>query len=100
MIIVSHHARHRTKERCGIKSKGILRLANIAFEHGITHSETSGLLNGYMSGLFFYNCQANNVRLYGDRAYIFCNEVLVTVLAIPHKYIPLVQKLMKRRENL
>lgn len=97
MITITTHAKRRAKERCGIKSKGVERLANIAFERGITHDETAGMLNSYMSSLYFYNYQANNIRLYGDKCYVFCNEVLVTVLAIPHRYIPIVQKLMNRR---
>lgn len=33
--------------------------------------------------LVFRNENANNIRLYGDKAYIFCGETLVTVIQIP-----------------
>lgn len=99
MITITNHAKHRAKERCGIKSKGVERLANIAFEKGITHAETTGSLNGYITSLYYYNGQANNIRLYGDKIYIFCNEVLVTVLDTPHRYRNIVQKLMNRRTS-
>lgn len=33
--------------------------------------------------LYFKNKNANNIRLYGDKAYIFCDKVLVTVIQIP-----------------
>lgn len=32
----------------------------------------------------FKNCNANNIRLHGDNAYIFCGETLVTVILIPN----------------
>lgn len=36
-----------------------------------------------MTRLYFKNQKANNIRLYGDKAYIFCGETLVTVIQIP-----------------
>jgi hypothetical protein len=99
MITITDHAKHRAKQRCGIKAKGVERLASIAFEKGLTHAETKGKLNNYITSLYFYNETANNIRLYGDKIYIFCNEVLVTVLDTPRKYRQLVQKLIDRRSD-
>jgi hypothetical protein len=97
MLSVTNHGKSRIKERCGIKAKGVDRLAKIAFDKGLTHAETSGELNRYITSLYFYNKQANNIRLYGDKVYIFCEEVLVTVLDTPHRYRAIVKKLMNRR---
>lgn len=58
-------------------------MANKAFEEGITHSQTKGRLNKWVTSLYFKNKSANNIRLYGDKAYIFCDKVLVTVIQIP-----------------
>jgi hypothetical protein len=99
MITITDHAKHRAKERCGIKEKGVERLASIAFTKGLTHSETTGPLNAYITSLYFYNETANNIRLYGDKCYIFCNEVLVTVLDTPRKYRQIVKKLIDRRTD-
>nr|DAY91531.1 MAG TPA: hypothetical protein [Caudoviricetes sp.] len=41
--------------------------------------------------MYFYNQTANNIRLYGDKAYIFAGSTLVTVIQIPPdllKYMP------------
>lgn len=80
---ISKHAKKRMKERCGFKKKSVERMARKAFNDGITHSQTSGRLNKWITGLYFNNQSANNIRLYGDKAYIFCKDTLVTVIQIP-----------------
>jgi len=95
MIDITAHSHSRIKQRCG---KSMDRIATIAFNRGLTHSETSRILRQYISSLCDYNGEANNIRLYGDKTYIFCNEVLVTVYNTPKKYLPIVRKLMNRRE--
>lgn len=80
---VSMHAAKRLKERCGLNKKSMQRMAQKAFDEGIRHSQTRGRLNKWVTGLYFNNRNANNIRLYGDKAYIFCEEILVTVIQIP-----------------
>lgn len=58
-------------------------MAEKAFYEGITHKQTKGRLHKWVTSLFFKNCNANNIRLYGDNAYIFRGETLVTVIPIP-----------------
>jgi hypothetical protein len=101
MIEITQHAKTRTRKRCGIKSKGVDRLAKIAFGKGLSHADVSGSLKGYVTSLYDFNGQANNIRLYGDKVYVFCNEVLVTVYNTPRKYQNTVNILMrKKREQL
>ena len=95
------HAKERIRERCGIKLKSTERLARIAYEKGLTHADTAGFLNGYLTSLYFFNGTANNIRLDGDKIYIFCNDVLVTVYDTPKRFQNTVNKLMrKRREEI
>lgn len=58
-------------------------MAEKAFNEGITHSQTKGRLNKWITSLYFRNHAANNIRIYGDNAYIFCGETLVTVIPVP-----------------
>ena len=58
-------------------------MAQKAFDNGITHSQTKGRLNKWVTSLYFQNKNANNIRLYGDKAYIFAGKTLVTVIQIP-----------------
>lgn len=80
---ISSHARQRMKERCGFNKKSQDRMAQKAFEEGITHAQTKGRLNKWVTSLYFKNKNADNIRLYGDNAYIFCGETLVTVIPVP-----------------
>lgn len=80
---ISNHAKQRMKERCGFNRKAQERMAEKAFNEGITHKQTKGRLNKWVTGLFFKNTKANNIRLYGDNAFIFSEETLVTVIHIP-----------------
>ena len=82
-IQVSKHAEKRLRERCGLNNKSVHRMANKAFESGIKHRDTKGRLCKWVDGLYLSYRSANNIRLYGDKAYIFCNDTLVTVIQIP-----------------
>ena len=74
-------------------------MAKIAHEKGLTHSDVSGSLHGYLTSIYDFNGTANNIRLYGDKIYIFCNDVLVTVYDTPKRFQGTVNKLMRRRRE-
>ena len=82
---VTKHAETRMKERCGFNKHSSERMAKKAFEDGVTHAQTKGRLNRWITKLYFKNRSANNIRLYGDNAYIFCETTLVTVIPIPNE---------------
>lgn len=91
MVTVSKRAVRRLKERCGLNKRSAQRMADKAFTDGIRHSDTRGRLNKWVTSLYFYNRTADNIRLYGDKAYIFAGSTLVTVIQIPPdllKYMP------------
>lgn len=83
-IEVSRHAYERLHERCGLSRKAATRMAEKAFYIGMKHNDTKGQINRWITSLYFNNKNANNIRLYGNFAYIFCNKILVTVLEIPN----------------
>ena len=86
-MIVTKHAKQRIKQRCGVSEKSSLRIAKIAYENGLRHSDLTGNLKKYVDGLYFKNKNANQMRLYGDKVYVFHNEKLITVLQIPHNLV-------------
>lgn len=82
-MIISEHARMRMQERCGFDRRTGDQMAKNAFERGITHGQTQGRLNKWITRLYFKKKKANNIRIYGNNAYIFCGEILVTVIPVP-----------------
>lgn len=71
------------KERCGFNRKAQERMAEKAFNEGITHKQTKGRMHKWVTSLFFKNCNANNIRLFGGFVYIFADDTLITVIPIP-----------------
>lgn len=85
MAKISKHAEQRLKERNGLGKKSYNRIVEKAYDNGINHSQTKGNLNKWMSGLYNkYPRKGTEIKLYGDKAYIFVEQVLVTVLQIPN----------------
>jgi len=83
VVEVTKHAEERLIERCGLNKKSVQRMSDKAFNDGIRHGQTKGNLKKWVDGLYFTNKTANNIRLYGDKAFIFMNERLITVIQIP-----------------
>ena len=94
---MSNHATDRMNERCGLNKKSAERLSKLALENGISHSDTSGSLNRYLTKLFFYNKTANNIRIYGEYVYIFCDDILITVMPLDNKYKKVVRSINTKK---
>lgn len=97
MANASQHGNIRTRHRCGVPKRAVNKVVDEAFNKGITHAETVGSLNRYITSLYFYNKTANNIRLYKDKVFIFSGSTLITVLNLPRKYIKTVNKISKNR---
>ena len=96
-MIVTRHAKRRMKQRCGVGKKSADRMAEVVYEKGLKHSDLSGNLKKWVDSLYFRNKTANQIRLYGDKAYIFHNTKLITVIPIPDN---LMQKVNRLREQV
>ena len=94
-VIVTKHAEKRLEQRSGLSKKSIQRMAEKAYEEGIAHKDTKGNLNKWVTSLYFNNQKANNIRLYGDKAFIFTGSTLITVLQIPSSLTKDMKKLVK-----
>ena len=96
-MVVTNHARMRMKQRCGFSKKSCERMAEKALKEGIRHSETKGRLRRYISGLYVeHKRKGADIRIYGDKAYIFCKGVLITVLQIPSDLTKDMKSMIKR----
>lgn len=97
MCQVNEHAAKRMKERCGSNKSSIQKTAQTALERGITHAETSGSLKRYLDHLYLQHRKANNMRIWGDKVFIFYGESLITVLNLPQKYMATCNKIQERK---
>lgn len=98
-MVVTKHAQRRMKQRCGVSKNSTKRMAKKVYDFGMTHSETTGNLKKWVDSLYFFNKKANQIRLYGDKAYIFHNQTLITVVQIPQNLIKFVKRRVKKDGN-
>ena len=52
-------------------------------DKGLTHAETTGALHEWISNKYLKEQRANNIRIYGDKCYMFRGQDLITILTIP-----------------
>ena len=95
---LTKHGKERIKKRLGTPKRSLEKIANDALTHGITHKEAKGRLSKYMDKLFLQHGNANNMRIYHEKIFVFKNDILITVLPLPHNLCDLANKIIKERK--
>ena len=99
MVHVTKHGSKRVRKRSGINKKAVNRMADKAFKDGLKHCETSGRLNKWVTKLYFSNESANNIRIYGDKVYIFAGKTLITMMQVPSNLMSVVFSDKSRKQS-
>lgn len=97
--IVTNHAKQRTKDRLGVSKKIADKIALKALENGITHSLAKGNLKSYLDKLYLTHRNANNLRVYNRKVYLFNKSVLITVINLPNNLIKAADKIQKNMKT-
>ena len=85
---VSKHGSKRARQRVGIPKKAVDKMARTALERGIGYREATGKLRDYIGWLYEkYDGNGNNIRVYGDKVYVFHDAILITVLNVPGEHM-------------
>lgn len=79
---VTRHARKRMHERDGTKKGSAERKASLALERGYRLEDTKGRLHLWMLEQRKKG-DADNLRVYGDKLFIFHGDTLITVTVLP-----------------
>lgn len=88
MVAVTRHAKRRLKERCGVNKNSAQKMAERAFENGISFENAGEILRKYISSIYLkHDKMCNNIRIYGNTVYIFDNQTLITVYLIPQEIL-------------
>ena len=85
-MIVTRHADKRTRQRVGVNRSAVQKLAKKALAEGYTRYDFSGSLRRYLDALYHYNPNANNIRVWSEKVWIFDDHTLITVLDLPQRY--------------
>lgn len=83
---ITRHGDRRMRERMGIPRKSVQRMATRALREGIPRTETKGSLRRYLDALYHYNENANNIRVWSEKVWIFSGNTLITVLDLHQRY--------------
>ena len=87
MLQVSRHGERRARQRVGLPKKSVERMAGVALTEGIGYGNACGALKAYIGWLYKrYDGNGNNIRIYGDKVWVFHDVVLITVLNVPGKH--------------
>lgn len=86
-IFITDHAYERARERLGWKHDVLDKMASKALIEGVKHGDTKGTLHRYITKLWFEYKTANNVRIYGENIYFFCDNKLITLYRLEQKLI-------------
>lgn len=99
MAILTKHASMRMSQRCGIQKKTQAKVVRRAWRHGLTHSESSvdPNLKRWIDGLYLSQRKPNKILLYGNGAYLFKDDILITVIHIPESLQENVNRLRKEK---
>lgn len=99
MPSITKHASMRMSQRCGIQKKTQAKVVRRAWRHGVTHSESSIDINlkRWIDSLYLSQRKPNKILLYGNGAYLFKDNVLITVIHIPESLQESVNRLRKEK---
>ena len=84
---ITNHAYEKAKERLSWKADVIEKMAEIALNEGISHSDTKGKLKRYITKLYLSHRTSNNIRIYGQNIYFFLGDTLITIYRVPTNLI-------------
>lgn len=70
----------------GVPRSAVRKLASKAMSEGFTRHDFSGSLRRYLDALYHYNTNANNIRVWSEKVWIFSDQTLITVLDLPQRY--------------
>ena len=83
---VTRHADKRMRKRVGVNRSAVEKIARRALADGYTRHDFQGSIRRYLDYLYHYNEEANNIRVYAEKVWIFSDNILITVLDLPQRY--------------
>ncbi len=81
---ITQHALERLRERFSWNQHTAQRMADRALVEGLTHAQSGGRLNRWITKLFLDHHSANNIRIYGEVIYLFQGTRLITAYGVPN----------------
>lgn len=100
MATLTIHGGKRSKERCGLGKSASSRMADRALDQGLRHSEVAGSLRRFLDGLYLAHRNADNMRIWNKKVYLFTQSLLITIIDVPARYHKTIDKINEAREQM
>lgn len=71
---ITNHGRKRVRQRIGVPSRAVQRLADRALREGLRHGDIAGAMGRWLDSLYLRSQGANNMRIFGDKVFLFCGD--------------------------
>jgi hypothetical protein len=98
-MTVTYHAEERIKIRMGLGKSAFEKVATKALECGLKHKDVAGKLKRYLDKIYLDHGNANNMRIYNNKIFLFCGDILITVFDLPSEFRKTVEKIKKQKER-
>lgn len=82
-IDVTRHAEARMHQRSGLGKKSLQRMADRAYALGTPRTELKGEIRHWVDYRYETHDACADLRVYGDKLYVFCNRRMVTLIQLP-----------------
>mgnify|MGYP000221093441 CR=1 FL=1 len=95
VIVITDHAYKRAKERLKWKKAALDRMAEKAYQDGLTHKDVKGRIKAYLNDVYQKNKRINNIRVHGENIFLFTGSKLLTIYRLPNDLSSSAQKCKK-----
>lgn len=85
LVSLTEHAYEQSKKRFRWKKETARKMAQRALDEGLTHAEAKGSLKKYLNTRWLKHRNCDAIRIYGEDAYFFSGNRLITLYRIPQK---------------
>lgn len=96
---ITRHGRLRLRERAGVKKSNAIKAVMAALRGGLTIEQLNGDLGRYAEHTRDSHGLADQIIIYHQKIYLFCNESLLTVLNLPVRFHRAEAKLKARHRQ-
>ncbi len=96
-LAITDHAIQRAEERFGWKKDTLDRMAEKAWDKGVTRKHFSGQLRDWLDKRIEKFDSGHRTCIYGDAVFVFHGRVLVTILRLPNDFKRAVARADKKK---
>jgi len=97
-VALTNHAIERGKERLGLNPKALQHFADRVVVEGMPWDACQGGMRRWLEAGQYRHHKGSGTRIYGEHVFVIQDNVLVTILELPHEYRGVVKKWRKNAD--